>query len=235
MTANTAGRPVPTSWIDAQPPHLIDTAIEMVRSDDPDAWNLLGGDRSPRYALWAYLCLGHGDTLSYTATMHLTESLCGPAGHSAYQAGMSPAEAALSLVGGTAQRPRPRLALEPLRSPSPTHRSGGGGPVSPAEHRHHLVWLGAGLRRAAHDAGIDLPVEFAQCVAVDGIRHCDQLAVTPIGHGVAIHTAPADDRRLPVLLGYADAAGQWYRDGSRHATPSPTPTAGVDLGTVSLA
>lgn len=106
--------------------------------------------------------------------------------------------------------------------------------MSASEHPHRLVWLGAGLRRAAHDAGIDLPVEFAQRVAVEGIRHCDQLAVTPVGHGVAIHTAPTDDRSLPVLLGYANAAGQWYRDGTRHAPPSPAPigTAGVDLDTV---
>jgi hypothetical protein len=107
--------------------------------------------------------------------------------------------------------------------------------VSAADRRHRLVWLAAGLRRAAHDAGVDLPVDYAQLVAVDGIRLCDQLGVTRIGHGVAIHTAPEDDRQLPILLGYADAAGQWYRDGSRHAPPaSCTAVVGVDVNTVGV-
>jgi hypothetical protein len=102
--------------------------------------------------------------------------------------------------------------------------------VTAADCRHHLLWLAAGLRRAAQDAGVDLPVDYAQRVAVDGIRLCDQLGVTPVGRGVAIHTAPTDDRQLPILLGYADAAGQWYRDGSRHTPPTPTPTASGGLG-----
>jgi hypothetical protein len=103
-----------------------------------------------------------------------------------------------------------------------------------AADRHRLAWLAAGLRRAAHDAGVVLPVDYAQRVAVDGIGRCDQLGVTPIGHGVAIHTAPQDDRQLPILLGYADAAGQWYRDGSRHAPQAATSpaAAGVDLDTI---
>jgi hypothetical protein len=103
-----------------------------------------------------------------------------------------------------------------------------------AANRHRLIWLAAGLRRAAQDAGVDLPVDYAQRVTVDGIRVCDQLGVTPVGRGVAIHTAPTDDRKLPILLGYADAAGQWYRDGSRHAPPTPTVTASaaLNIGTV---
>jgi hypothetical protein len=31
---------------------------------------------------------------------------------------------------------------------------------------------------------------------------------------------PEADDRLPVVLGYADAHGQWYRDGSRHQAPT---------------
>lgn len=119
MTANAAGRPVPSSWIDNQPAHLIDTAIEMVRSDDPDAWKLFGGDRSPRYALWAYLCLGHADTRPHPAAMDPVEALRGPDGRSAYRAGMSPAEAVLSLGDGTAHLSRPRPTSKPLQSPNP--------------------------------------------------------------------------------------------------------------------
>lgn len=102
--------------------------------------------------------------------------------------------------------------------------------MTAADRRHRLIWLAAGLRRAAQDAGVDLPVDYARHVAVDGIRRCDQLGVTPIGRGVAIHTAPSDGRRLPILLGYADAAGQWYPDGSRHPPPTPTTTASAGLG-----
>jgi hypothetical protein len=106
--------------------------------------------------------------------------------------------------------------------------------VSPDDHRHRLAWLAAGLRRAAHNAGVDLPVDYAQRVAADGMRLCHQLAVTPIGHGVAVHTAPEDDRRLPILLGYADRSGQWYRDGSRHTPPTPIAAVGVDVNTVGV-
>jgi hypothetical protein len=102
--------------------------------------------------------------------------------------------------------------------------------VTAADRRHRLLWLAAGLRRATQDAGVDLPVDYAQRVALDGIRLCDQLGVTPIGRGVAIHTAPTDTRQLPILLGYADAAGQWYRDGSRHPPSTPTATASAGLG-----
>jgi hypothetical protein len=106
--------------------------------------------------------------------------------------------------------------------------------VTAAERRHRLIWLAAGLRRAAHDAGLDLPEDYARRVAIDGIRLCDELGVTPIGRGVAIHTAPTDDRQLPILLGYADAAGQWYQDGSRHTAPAQTSpaAAGVDLDVI---
>jgi hypothetical protein len=108
--------------------------------------------------------------------------------------------------------------------------------VTAASHRHRLLWLAAGLRRAAQDAGVDLPGDYAQRVAIDGIRLCDQLGVTPIGRGVAIHTAPTDTRQLPILLGYADPAGQWYRDGSRHTplTPTATASAGMDVDTVGV-
>jgi hypothetical protein len=106
--------------------------------------------------------------------------------------------------------------------------------VSGAELRHRLIWLAAGLRRAAQDVGVDLPVDYAQRVAVEGIRLCDQMGVTPIGRGVAIHTAPSDARQLRILLGYADPAGQEYRDGSLHTPPPATsvPPAGVNLDTI---
>jgi hypothetical protein len=121
MTADTAGRAVRTTWIHAQPAHLIDAAVELVRCDDPDAWKLFGGDRSPRYALWAYLCLGHSDTLPFLASMDLVDALRGPSGLAAFRAGMTPAEAAITLVGEGSHRPRPRSGSA---SRSPTYKVG---------------------------------------------------------------------------------------------------------------
>jgi hypothetical protein len=108
MTADTEGRPVPRNWIDAQPAHLIDVAIDILRSNDPDAWNLFGGDGSPRCALWAYLTVCHADTLPLPAAMDLVDALRGPAGPATYQAGMTPAEAARILGGEEGQRPSVR-------------------------------------------------------------------------------------------------------------------------------
>jgi hypothetical protein len=122
-TGHPAGRPGPISWVDTQPAHLIDAAVDIIRSDDPDAWKLFGGDQSPRYALWAYLCLAHADTLPFPAAMGLVDALRGPAGPASYQAGMSPAGAALNLAGDGGRRPRarpacswrpPRLAVQPV-------------------------------------------------------------------------------------------------------------------------
>jgi hypothetical protein len=84
------------------------------------------------------------------------------------------------------------------------------------ESVHQLARVAAGLRRAAHGLGVDLPVTYAQALATQGLRVGDPVGVTRLGCGVVLHTLPEADDRLPVVLGYADANGQWYRDGSRH-------------------
>jgi len=66
------------------------------------------------------------------------------------------------------------------------------------------------------------------------LRREPDLAVRRIGDGVVILAQPDTDRRLPILLGYADARGQWYRDGRRHhqpdqLAPSIADTTGVEL------
>jgi hypothetical protein len=38
---------------------------------------------------------------------------------------------------------------------------------------------------------------------------------------MVIHAIPPNKRSLPVVLGYADGRGQWYRDGKRHIEPAP--------------
>jgi len=76
------------------------------------------------------------------------------------------------------------------------------------------------LREAAAQVGVRLPIAYSQMVAADGLAREGELAVTRLGVGVVIHTNPASEKRLPIVLGYADGRGQWYRDGHRHAEPA---------------
>ena len=90
----------------------------------------------------------------------------------------------------------------------------------PASHRH-VEHVAAGIRRAAAEAGVELPVAYAQRVAAEGLAQEADLGVTRLGAGVVIHTTPEAKDRLPIVVGYADARGQWHRDGSRHIEASP--------------
>ena len=94
--------------------------------------------------------------------------------------------------------------------------------------RHQIEWTASGLRRAAANAGIELPVTYSQSVATDGLARERELGVTRLGTGVVIHTQPDSDTRLPIVLGYADGRGQWYRDGRRHTDPAAEATAEPD-------
>ncbi|MHB1535955.1 MAG: hypothetical protein ACYC1D_15365 [Acidimicrobiales bacterium] len=90
--------------------------------------------------------------------------------------------------------------------------------------RHQIEWAASGLRRAAAEVGVAIPVDYSQAVAADGLARSSELGVTRLGAGVVLHTQPASNRELPVVVGYADSRGQWYRDGHRHTTaPPPTP------------
>jgi hypothetical protein len=91
------------------------------------------------------------------------------------------------------------------------------------ESAHQLAWLSAGLRRAARGLGVDLSVTYAQAVAAQGFICGDPVGVTRLSGGVVLHTLPEPDDRLPMVLGYADANGQWCRDGSRHKAPAHIP------------
>jgi hypothetical protein len=95
-------------------------------------------------------------------------------------------------------------------------------PESP-ESAHRRAWLVAGLRRAARGLGVDLPVTYAQAVTAQGLRCGDAIGVTRLGCGVVLHTLPEANDTLPLVLGYADTTGQWYRDGSRHQTATHVP------------
>jgi hypothetical protein len=99
--------------------------------------------------------------------------------------------------------------------------------------RHHQVeWVTTGVRRAAARAGVELPVSYARRVATEGLAHEAHLGVTRLGAGVVIHTAPEARNRLPVVVGYADARGQWHLDGSRHVEvpAADGPTEPVEVG-----
>ena len=81
--------------------------------------------------------------------------------------------------------------------------------------RHRTDEMAITLSRAAHDAAVELPLAYARRVAAvtegDG-----ELGVSRLGDGVVIHTVPPAKNCLPLIVGYADGRGQWYRDGSRH-------------------
>jgi len=96
------------------------------------------------------------------------------------------------------------------------------------ERRHQVEAVIEGLRVAALEAGTEIPVVYAEQIALDGLALCDQLGVTPLGDGVILHTAPEGPHDLPRLLGYADRSGQWYRDGTKYIAEQPEQGAPVD-------
>jgi hypothetical protein len=79
-----------------------------------------------------------------------------------------------------------------------------------------VAWLAIRVRATARKVGVELPVDYSRRVVADALSCESQVAVTKLGAGVVIHTAPDSSDRLPVVVGYADADGQWYRDGRRH-------------------
>jgi len=62
---------------------------------------------------------------------------------------------------------------------------------------------------------------YARAVTAAGLTLAETLAVTRLGAGVVIHTRPDRDDQLPAVVGYADAGGQWNRDGTRYRPPAP--------------
>ncbi len=81
----------------------------------------------------------------------------------------------------------------------------------------------ATLRQAARSAGVDLPGSYVSRVVHDAGPRLS-VGVSRLGTGVVIHTMPPNKRSLPVVLGYADGRGQWYRDGKRHIEPTQIET-----------
>ena len=89
---------------------------------------------------------------------------------------------------------------------------------------HELAWVAAGIRRAAAGFGVELPAGYALAVAAQALSGGEELGVTKLGQGVVLSSLPGPEGALPFVVGYADASGQWYRDGRRHrpdAHPAP--------------
>ena len=85
--------------------------------------------------------------------------------------------------------------------------------------RHRIDEMAIALYRAAHDAAVELPSPYARRVVATTKEGDRELGVSRLGSGVVIHTVPPTKDRLPLIVGYADGRGQWYRDGSRHVEP----------------
>jgi hypothetical protein len=90
--------------------------------------------------------------------------------------------------------------------------------VPAGSEEHQLARLAARVRRAAADAGIELSQGYATRIAAAGASLCDQIGVTRLGVGIVIHTVPEDPTEFPIVLGYADATGEWSLD---HAHRKP--------------
>lgn len=99
--------------------------------------------------------------------------------------------------------------------------------MAPEESRHQVEWVAAGLRRAAAERGVQLPLSYARAVAAEGLASGADLAVSGLGGGVVIQLAPQSKERLALVVGYADARGQWHRDGRRHLEPTSAGAEGL--------
>ena len=76
---------------------------------------------------------------------------------------------------------------------------------------HQVEWEAAGLRQAASEADVFLPVSYSRAVAADGLARGAEVGVKRLGRGVVFHTHPG----RPLVLGYADPRGQWHRRSPR--------------------
>ena len=98
--------------------------------------------------------------------------------------------------------------------------------------RHRIDGLAVALHRAAHEADVELPRSYVLRVAATIEEGDGELGASRLGNGLVLHTVPATKSRLPMIVGYADSRGQWYRDGSRHVESpiAEEPVKGMEIG-----
>jgi hypothetical protein len=102
--------------MDDQPADVVEAAILQLRTEDPDAWTMFGGDTAPRYAVWASLVLWHTDGLFIPLAMNVVAALRGAAGVAAYRAGLSPYGAAVHLAADAFEQGGPEGSVPAVRS-----------------------------------------------------------------------------------------------------------------------
>ena len=91
---------------------------------------------------------------------------------------------------------------------------------------HDVAWVAAGIRRAAAEAGVELPAGYARDVAAQALARGEEVGVTRLGRGVVLSALPGEGPGMVLVVGYADDGGQWYRDGRRHRDSEGTAPAG---------
>lgn len=90
------------------------------------------------------------------------------------------------------------------------------------QSQHRIHWVARGVRQVSQEHGVPLPLEYSVVLVRDGLSRADSIGVTRVGHGLVFHTTPEpDSRELPIVIGYADRTGAWYRDGRRYVDPAP--------------
>ena len=89
---------------------------------------------------------------------------------------------------------------------------------------HQIEWVAAGLRQAASEAGVFLPVSYSRAVAADGLGRGAEVGVTRLGRGVVFHTHPGQLSRCPVQL---RACADAWLPATRCFTPTSCPSSGL--------
>ena len=91
---------------------------------------------------------------------------------------------------------------------------------------HDVAWVAAGIRQAAADLGVELPADYARAVVGQALARGGEVGVTRLGRGVVLSSLGDEGPGMVFVVGYADAGGQWYRDGRRHRASEGTTPAG---------
>ncbi len=72
------------------------------------------------------------------------------------------------------------------------------------------------LRLSAHDANVDIPLSYARKLVIASNELGIDLFLGELGNGIVFKSLPASPEELPLIMGYADKRGQWFRDGRKH-------------------
>lgn len=82
--------------------------------------------------------------------------------------------------------------------------------------RKPVELLARELRLSAHDANVDIPLSYARKLVLASNELGSDLSLAELGNGIVFKSLPTSSDELPLIMGYADRRGQWYRDGKKH-------------------